>query len=346
MKNNNKKKLGVLVAIVVACLYGCEQPHDDEMVPIAEDGPPVQLINGTLKFATAQHYENYFDDAESFDIPEFTSMAKASANIGNPANERTSHEDQSYMEEWEDALILDLLDEDGMIIIEENLIFLDFENRIAAVTEDHSLRADILNGNYDDNRISVFSFEDDVLEIIGSEPDYIEQKSEETKENLRMMQNCPGTFPPGSTALPMNGHGCDDRKCELTQIYPGNPGGHDYRAIMTHVYQAAAIYFRLKSELTFHRRSHPNGSWSAYPTDMNITYWGSFTPRNRATVHLSGCYDQCQGCSPPPANRQKVQKIHHEAGRRLTQYNLYGIYQYYSYNLGTLAIQLYNIQRN
>uniref|UniRef100_UPI00258DD364 hypothetical protein n=1 Tax=Algoriphagus sp. TaxID=1872435 RepID=UPI00258DD364 len=45
------------------------------------------------------------------------------------------------------------------------------------------------------------------------------------------------------------------------------------------------------------------------------------------TVTLDACYTDCQGCGPQPANTEKVQKIHHESGRRLTQVNLNMIFR-------------------
>lgn len=345
MKKTSSKFGALVFATLLSVLLGCDAPYDTEITPSIDDNTnPIKLVGNTLKFATIKDYESIFENLGTISLPEFTSFKNYTEM--DSYNLRFSDNGQSYLDELEGSIILELLDKDGMIIIEDNLIFLDFENKVTVLTKEHSLKESILKRNYNDTRITVFSFEDDVLEIIQTQPEHIESQSEDIKQNLRVMQNCPGTFPIGSTTPTMNGNGCDSRKCELEQIYNGGPGGHDYRAKMKHVYQPVGIYFRLKSELEFHRRSHPSGSWSAYPTSMNITYWGSYKPNNRSTENISGCQDGCQGCFPQPVNTLKVQKVHWESTRRLTQYNIYGIYEYFTYNLGTDAVQLYNIQRN
>lgn len=294
--------------------------------------PLTQLVEGTLKFSTANVYENYFNNPEILSIPEFISMSEAIHKIGYGPNNRNAEDIAPYLQEWKDASILNLLDEDGMIIIGKYLIYLDFENKIVAVTDEHSLKETILSKNFDDPRIHIFSFEDDVLELLDSDPDFIEQKSADNKENYRVM-SCPGSFPPGT---PVNivpnasGTNCSDKKCDYTRPHY-QEGDFQYRVIATHVYQPAGIYFRLKSELVNQRRPI-GGSWTSQRDDsMRITFWGNMTPKNRSTIQLSDCNDICQGCWPPPADRDKIQKIHHEAARSLTQYILYGIYEF---NLG------------
>lgn len=83
---------------------------------------------------------------------------------------------------------------------------------------------------------------------------------------------------------------------------------------------------------------------------MTITYWGSFKPKNRSTINISARYDECQGCGPVIGNTDKVQKIHHEAERRLTSYNLYGIFEVHLGGNHAQSgypdvFQLHNIQR-
>lgn len=354
MKKFYRNSASLLGVVFLAALCGCQDSPDEELSPYLQETVPVQLVDGTLKFATAKDYEDVYEDFKSFAVPEFISMkVHHNSNWSASSNLRVSEEGQTFLEDLDDAIILELLDKDGMVIIKDYLIFLDFENLVAAVTEDHSLREELLNRNYDDDRISVFSFKDDVLEIISEGPDFMEEKSEGTKENLRVLSMCPGIYPPGSTTPPLVGVVIDGRKCEYSSTWINRTTGWAYRATAVHVYQPAAIYFRLKSEIAHHKMPPTSGTdWSAEASDMNVTYWGSFTPRNRSTVHLSACWDQCQGCWPQPANRQKVQKVHHEAARRLTQYNLFGIYQVkiggeHSSAGGTrLAFRLRNIQRN
>jgi len=167
--------------------------------------------------------------------------------------------------------------------------------------------------------------------------------------NLRIL-TCPGTPRPG-LSLPFrpftnNPDPFEDRAVDY-ESEPVTFGVYQYKTRAKHTYQAAAIYFRLKSELEHYRRVNDFSSlWSPHPDPtMSITYWGSFKPKNRSTVNLDACFNQCQGCSPQPANIEKVQKVHHEAGRRLDQINLSGIYRGTLGNI-TYEYRLHRIVRN
>jgi len=226
--------------------------------------------------------------------------------------------------DFQDSYLLELLDTNSMIMIDKYLIKLDFSSQRAYVTDNFKKRQSMIDGEY--SEVLSFSFEDELLEILFESNVEYENKVKSIGESSRIL-SCPGSYPPGSTFPPMIfNSSCDSRKCEWVSIH--QEAGWEYKAEAMHAYQAAAIYFRLKTEIAhFKRNINTSSSWSSEPDpNMNIVYWGNFTPNNRSTVTLSGCYDSCQGCNPPPANRQKVQKIHHEAGRRLTSYNLYGIF--------------------
>lgn len=65
------------------------------------------------------------------------------------SNARILSDDESRaLEEYQGSLILDILDEDKMVIIDGKLFFLDFVNRLVAVTPDLSLREYLENGEY------------------------------------------------------------------------------------------------------------------------------------------------------------------------------------------------------
>lgn len=89
------------------------------------------------------------------------------------------------------------------------------------------------------------------------------------------------------------------------------------------------MYFRLKSELEHYERVNDQSSIYSPLKDpfASITYWGTFKPNNQPVRTLDRCFDGCEGCVPVIANMQKVQKIHWEAGRRLTQVNLHMIFR-------------------
>ncbi|MCH7398753.1 hypothetical protein MM236_12180 [Belliella sp. DSM 107340] len=352
MKKSNILKFLIYPIIVIGCNSTLEE---QTLVPIDST---FEMVGQTLKFSSLEDYENYFENSEKVDLPVFQSLK--SVFNSNPSKSeylgRLSKSGIENLEEFKDSKILELLDENGFVIIHDYLIQLDFENGEAYVTKDLSLREKILNRDFNNLDINKFSFEDDVLGILFGEDEvknetnsYIDELV--VNENLRISSGgCPGSYPPGSSFPSMVGSGCDSKKCEFTSIW--QEGNWEFKAEAKHVYQAAAVYFRLKTEVAQYRRSIGGGSWSNYGSDnMKITYWGSFTPKNRSWRPLSGCYDECQGCWPPPANKQKVQRVYHEAGRRLTQYNLYGIIDVFlgggNYGSGYHdTFQLFNIKRD
>lgn len=326
-----KKKLSYLknlasLTLAISIWTSCQHVENNEVLPVVKDQEALRETEGTLEFASATDYYNFFENRENFEVPNFNSMAKTmKTSIDGASNYRVAFDGTALFDDLQDAMIMDLLDSDGMIIIEGYLIFLDFDNLVAAATKDHTLRNEILERNYENEKISVFPFEEDIFDLlVGDSQEEMIVKSTETKENLRVLSNCPGSYPPGSTFPPMLNNDCEWNNCSWTTQY--NEAGWSYKAEAKHVYQSAAIYFRLKSEIAHFKRG-PGGSWNSEGNaNLRITYWGEFTPKNRSTVYLSSCWDSCQGCSPAPANKDKVQKVHHEAGRKLTSYNLFGIY--------------------
>ncbi|SMD43379.1 hypothetical protein SAMN00777080_1971 [Aquiflexum balticum DSM 16537] len=326
--------LGIFSSIM---MLGCHDELKGEF-PHQSEQEVMRIEGGTLKFASILDYESFFDDPEVFDIPDFQSLAKifSKRQTINTVYGRLSDVGKEFLEDFEDATILQLLDKDGMIVIGEYLIYLDFELRVAAVTKDHSLRQHLIDRNQENPAIRIFDFEEDLLRELEPEPMIsIEDKTGEESSYSQRIQSCPGSFPPGSgyvtPLVPVLRADCGnpDRKCDYTTSPPYQEGDFQYRAIATHVYQAAAIYFRLKSELVHQKRNTAGTNiWgSEGDPNMTITYWGNFKPNNKPVVSLSSCYASCQGCSPPPTNTEKIQKIHWEASRRLTQINLYGIYE-------------------
>ncbi|EOZ97991.1 hypothetical protein A33Q_1498 [Indibacter alkaliphilus LW1] len=324
------KKLKLLCGILFLAIAGCQDIEEDNFLDL--DLNPVSVVNETLKFQSVEDYESFLGSTEDFEIPEFSSFRM---NIDwefilNSEILRLSNSEYR-IKEFEDSKLLDILDKDGFIIIGEYLIYLNFDEEKAYVTKNLTLKDQISQKELSNEEILIFDFDEDVLEILfesSYNPIEVESSNGEVTAmddpNARILASCPGLYPIGSPFPPMIGDGCDDRKCEWTTIYP--EGDYTFKAEAMHAYQAAAIYFRLKSEVSQYRRLHQNPYVAHGDSPMTITYWGTLTPRNRQTETRSGCWDSCQGCWPPPANTQKIQKVHYEAGRRLTQYNLYGIF--------------------
>lgn len=234
-----------------------------------------------------------------------------------------------------DTPLLKILDQDGLVAIGEYYILLDFSERIAAVTKEPSKVQSLKLRKYNDSSIQLYSFEDELLTILFGNI----QESSKLNESQNRLSNLNARIQSCSTGTPKPGLNLSFRP-ETTNPNPTVDreadwvrdeviGSRQYRIRAKHAYQAAAIYFRLKSELEHYSRlNDPTSVFNPLSDPFaSITYWGDFTPNNRSTVTLDACYTDCQGCGPQPANTEKVQKIHHESGRRLTQVNLNMIFR-------------------
>lgn len=345
------KKLGIITLFAgIVCIYSCD--GIDSNSPFTEENFSSDIIQGVRKFSTVSDYELILKTHSLPEYPEFISMSKVISDplISDSESARIWQEDE-FLNDLSDAFLLEIIDSDGMIIIEDYLIKLDFNKRLAFVTDNLDRLVDFRNEVYDFNDVESYDFEQDVLGILfGEDESKTDQTEKDSKENARIAgDGCPGAYPPGSLFPPKIGSGCDSRKCQWTRIY--SEAGWSYKAEAKHVYQAAAIYFRLKSEIAHFKNNESNSTgWSSEPIPgMTITHWGSYTPKNRSAVQLSSCYDLCEKCGPVIANTDKVQKIHWEEGRRLISFNLYGIYEVHLGGSHAQSgypdvFQLYNIQ--
>jgi hypothetical protein len=340
-------RLIVAFALLVA-VYSCV--GNDSSTPSILDSELSGVLKGVRKFQTVSEYEFAIYRKNLKNIEGFVSMGEVvrDQSVDGTISGRII-EDDDPRKEFSDTYLLDIIDSDGMVIIEDYLIKLDFQQKMAFVTDNLLRIEDFRAGSLDFNDVMTYGFEEDLLTILfgegGADSD---QRIEENNQNARIASiGCPGPYAVGSTFPPMSGIGCGSRFCEFSTYHI--EADFTYRADAKHVYQAAAVYFRMKSELAHFRNNHSNSTgWVATPSPgMSITYWGGYTPKNRPYQPLSGCYDQCQGCDT--FNEDKVQKIHWEAGRRLDSFTLYGIFEVH---LGGNhapsgypdVIQLYNLQ--
>jgi hypothetical protein len=343
------KLLITLTFVGLAGNYSCV--GIDPTAPSLDKDGSLKLIQGVRNFSTVDDYESVLQNHKLEDLPGFVSYSMFIADpfYSNSESSRVVQENE-LLSDFSDAFILDILDSYGMVIIEDYLIKLDFKKRLVLATKNIERIKDFKKESYNYFDVKSYDFNEDVLGILYNEDNNLHLEKN-YNENARLMSNgCPGNYSVGSTPPPMIGDDCDSRKCQWTSIW--REAGWIYKVEAKHVYQAAGIYFRLKSEMAhFKRNEQTSGFWSSEPNPgMTITYWGSYTPKNRSTVNLSSCYDQCQGCGPIIANTDKVQKIHWESGRSLTDYNLYGIYEAH---LGGAhapsgypdAFQLFNIKK-
>lgn len=170
---------------------------------------------------------------------------------------------------WYGTPLLEILDKDGFVILEDYLIFLNFNNRTAVVTKNLERKEDVLNGDILNEEIRLFSFDDDVIGLL-------EQNSPSTLPKSQYNARITTVFNPLAYTVTA---GCGWDKCDNSLDYGdvigvGNNGGtFRYRLDAKHVYDAAAISFRLYSKGK-HMRKPEDGSiiWTATPTTMYI-FW-------------------------------------------------------------------------
>jgi len=274
---------------------------------------------------------------EEYPVVDEDSFESLFSLAGNQlrTNLRISQAEKTALTEFMDTPLLKILDQDGLVSIGEYFILLDFSEKVAAVTKEPSKVQLLKTRKYNDTSIQLYSFEDELLTILfgnfqGSSK-LNEFQNGLPNSNMRIQSCSSGTPRPGLSLSfrpeTTNLNPTVDREADW--VRDEVIGSRQYRIRAKHAYQAAAIYFRLKSELEHYSRVNDATSVFNPLKDpfASISYWGSFTPNNRSTITLDACHTECQGCTPQPANTDKVQKIHHESGRRLTQVNLNMIFR-------------------
>jgi hypothetical protein len=183
------------------------------------------------------------------------------AKVESPGARVLSDESIQSMKEFEGSLILDILDTEGMVIIDQKLFFLDFVNRVVAVTSNLDLRPELKNRDFENERIYLFSFKDDVIGLLeeGSKGTIL-SFDEYSKENLRL-----NAFYVGSN--------CDWDECRYVNDTPGDQG-IDYRVETKHVYQSSGIYFKLFSQAKHMKRNlYPLYSGQSTYIEMTYDFW-------------------------------------------------------------------------
>ncbi|WP_268035632.1 hypothetical protein [Algoriphagus sp. PAP.12] len=252
-------KLGVFVLPVVFG-WGCISGSIEEE-PKIESIANFKVIGKSLSFDSFESYENSIQNPESITKTPFTSLARLVSNEELNVNKRVLSDEQTFaLKEYENSLILDILDEDGMVVIDGKLFYLDFVNKVALVTSNLDLREslkDIQNGS---DEVFIFSFEDDIIGLLeeGS-TGTISSLSQSITENNRV-----NVFV---------GDNCDWDECRYNNNVDGDTG-YEYRVEAKHVYQSSGIYFKLFSQAKHMKRQSPP-IYSAEDTDITISwdYW-------------------------------------------------------------------------
>ena len=274
MKKQLKNFGGIF--LLGATLSGCISDQNEDFPELSQD-KGVEVVGKTLSFADFESYENAIQDPKEILSLDFQSIAKLTKTESTSSNARIfSDEESKALEEYQGSLILDILDEDGMVIIDNKIFYLDFANRLVAVTSDLSLRESLKNGEYDSNEVYLFSFEDEVLELLekGSEGT-IFSKSKNEIENRRV-----NAFYVGDN--------CDWDECRYNDDTPGTTG-MDYRLEAKHVYQSSGIYFKLFSQAKHMKKSAPP-LYSGEATEIRI-YWDYWYKSKKSSIGVQSDID-------------------------------------------------------
>jgi hypothetical protein len=237
----------------------------------------VEIYQGTLKVTTFDHFEDLITGKEQIGSDlQFLSFQENFQELMNPGNNlRISQDGFNEINAWNGSVLLEILDEDGFVIIEEYLIYLNFNSRTAVVSTNLELKERILEGDVISEDIRLFSFDDDVIGLLDINSPSTVSKS---GYNLRIQNN----FMPLAFTVT---EGCGWSKCDNSTTFGsssiqggdilglGNEGGEfRYRLDAKHTYQAAAISFKLFSKVK-HMRKPEEGFLFWTPTATTLKFW-------------------------------------------------------------------------
>ena len=294
----------------------------------------VEVIEGTLKVNSFDTYEDLITGKEKLSIRDFNSFQKGFDELKQSGeNLRISQEGYNEITAWEGSTLLELLDQDGFIILEDYLIYLNFNNRTAVVSTDLNLKDEILAGDISSESIRLFKFEDDVIGLLE-----INSPSTKSKESYNL--KITNFFVPAPTI----GNDCTWDKCDNNGDANQNKfdpiTSTEYRLEAKHVYQAAAVYFRLMSEAK-HMKRGGNLTYTAENTNSYIRYDYWYDSKKSSIGIKFGT-----GESYKFINDHNL--FYYESSRGLNSYRLDTQFEVFiggSHGSGTLGWWLFNLQR-
>ncbi len=271
----------------------------------------LEVKGNTLSFSDFKFYEQSIQDPQKILSLDFPSIARLTKDGNASSNARIfSDEETKALEEYQGSLILDILDEDGIVIIEDRLFRLDFANRSVAVTPNLSLRESLKNGEFESEEIYLFSFDDDVIGILDADENPYEGKIQNKTDGFRI-QSCPINSGP---LVPNTSSECSWDVCSWASEYSEN--NYLYRAEAKNAYQSAGIYFRLKTEIKHMRRQLGTTSlFGDTSADLAFNYIGYFRSKRSGSVQRN--INDCMY-----VNNHRLDKTHYESSRGLEYFEL------------------------
>ncbi|MEB2778110.1 hypothetical protein SYJ56_22545 [Algoriphagus sp. D3-2-R+10] len=290
----------VMAGIIVYSLTSCQDTS--ELNPIDEmktEQIQPDLSSGILHFKDKEEFSDYLASSDKSSDLNFYSLAMALGEFNTSKNLRTN-ESKEFIEEFEGSALLEILNEDGMVIIDSSLYFLDFGNKVIAVTQDFSLKDNLLDGKFEDENIKLFSFEDEVLELV--------EIGSSSTVNSRTLLFCSDRKASGKM-----------EKIDYEYLDAGSQTAH--RVETKHGYQKAGIYFSLLTQIK--HMSKPNGSalpWSASNTYLHLERYTKFKRR---------CGSTHEGNTPITESwESKINFRPHEGTKGLARYRIRSTYTF------------------
>ncbi|MFT4856610.1 MAG: hypothetical protein ACI9UV_000353 [Algoriphagus sp.] len=209
---------------------------------------------------------------------------------------------------------------------------MDFNRRLVVVSSDFALKNDIIRGDFSNEKIRLFSFEDDVIGLLE-----INSESSISKTNVQARIS---SFAPAATIS----SGCSWNKCDNNGDSNQNKfdpiTSTEYRLEAKHVYQAAGFYFRLMSEAK-HMKRGGNLTYTSEPTDSYIRYDYLYDSKKRSIGVRSGTGESSKFISDHDI-------FYYESSRGLNSFRLDTQIEVFiggSHGSGTLGWWLFNLQR-
>lgn len=287
--NNKHFTSVVLLGATIFFAVACTDPFDEFQLDQQDSG--LEVVDGTLKVSSFEIYESLFSGEKILEKMEFLNF-KNSLKESIPTSENYRINDTGYAEIslWEDDLFLEILDQDGFVVVDDILFRVDFNNRVIVASTDLNLKSSILDGNLSNDAIRLFSFDDDVIGLI-------ENGSQSTIPKQKYNARITTIFDPLAYT---ETSGCDWSKCDNSNNYGdiigvANSGGETYRYRFDakHTYAAAGISFKLFSKGK-HMRKPEGGSlvWTAEATTQYIWWdYEYLSKKNGSTLKKDADFD-------------------------------------------------------
>lgn len=233
-------------------------------------------------------------------------------NVPTSENYRINQTGYTEISLWEGDQFLEILDQDGFVLIDDILFRVDFNNRVIVVSTDLDLKSSILDGNLSSDEIRLFSFDNDVIGLI-------ENGSQSTIPKTQYNARIATVYNPSAYTVTS---GCDWSKCDNSNDYGdiigiANSGGnYRYRLDAKHTYAAAGISFKLFFKAKHMRKQEGRALvWTAEDTYQKLWYDYEYLSKKNGST-LKKVNDEKE------LNNNELEAIYYSSSRGLEKFYL------------------------